>query len=333
MAPLPRRLGWVPLGLCLLGYLLAGVATAQQVADPNFDAAVAKAAYASRHPKVLFDEAHRNFHTTDRRYKPFADLIRNDGYEVTPNKQAFSAETLVGYNILVIANAVGAEGAEAYEAPAFTEQECDAVAEWVRAGGALLLIADHAPFGSAAENLAKRFGVDMSKGHTIDRAHADQESGNPSWIFYTGDHGLLADHSIIRGRDTTEQVNRVMTFTGQSLKGPEGSAALLRLADTAKDRPSPTAAEVQAAIEKAQAQGGGAISLAMPADRIVSAAGRAQGVALQFGNGRVVVLAEAAMLSAQLIGPEKQPFGMNRPGLDNRQLALNVLHWLSGLLN
>jgi hypothetical protein len=26
------------------------------------------------------------------------------------------------------------------------------------------------------------------------------------------------------------------------------------------------------------------------------------------------------------------PFGMNRPGIDNRQLALNIMHWLSGLL-
>lgn len=40
---------------------------------------------------------------------------------------------------------------------------------------ALLLIADHAPFGAAAETLAKRFGVDMSKGHTMDNNNYDQE--------------------------------------------------------------------------------------------------------------------------------------------------------------
>jgi hypothetical protein len=63
-----------------------------------------------------------------------------------------------------------------------------------------------------------------------------------------------------------------------------------------------------------------------------SAAGRAQGIALKFGKGRVVVLAEAAMMSAQLAGPERRKFGMNRPGIDNRQMALNIMHWLSGLL-
>ena len=52
---------------------------------------------------------------------------------------------------------------------------------------------------------------------------------------------------------------------------------------------------------------------------------------MNFGKGHVVVLGEAAMLSAQLAGPNGNPFGMNRPGIDNRQLALNIMHWLSGL--
>jgi hypothetical protein len=66
-------------------------------------------------------------------------------------------------------------------------------------------------------------------------------------------------------------------------------------------------------------------------DRI-SAAGRAQGIVLTAGKGRIVVMGEAAMLSAQMAGPNGMKFGMNRPGIDNRQLALNIMHWLSGLL-
>jgi hypothetical protein len=61
-----------------------------------------------------------------------------------------------------------------------------------------------------------------------------------------------------------------------------------------------------------------------------SAAGRAQGVALELGKGRVVVLAEAAMMTAQ-VGQDGHPFGMNVPGNDDRQLAVNILHWLSRL--
>jgi len=334
--------------LCVLLLVVTTGTLGQQVADPNFDAKVAHPAHTEKHPKVLFDEAHLNFHTPEGRYKPFVDLITNDGYQVTPNKEKFQKKVLEGYDILVIANALGAQGPAGYDTPAFTEEECDVVRDWVREDGSLLLIADHAPFGVAADNLAKRFGVEMSKGYTTDSANSDKESGNPGFLVFTRESGLLADHPITQGRDSTERINRVITFTGQSLKGPEGSAAFLKLADTATDTPPPSAADVQAAIAKAQTEtkppahlspsqplppGAVAIPVPQPAGAKVSAAGRAQGIALKVGKGRVVVLGEAAMLSAQVAGPEKRPVGLNHPGIDNRQLALNIMHWLSGLLN
>lgn len=283
---------------------------AQQIADPNFDAKVAKPAYTKSGPKVLFDEAHNNFHTASGRYKPFADLITNDGYQVTANTQKFSEQNLKGFDILVISNALGAPRMNQPEAsnPAFTDAECDAVRDWVRGGGALLLIADHAPMGAANQILAQRFSVDMSKMFTIDSKNYDVESNNVGFIVYTRESGRLADHPITRGRNDSERINKIITFTGQSLKGPGDSVAFLKLGDTAAD--------------------------AMPGVNTnpASAAGRAQGIAMSFGKGRVVVLGEAAMLSAQLAGPNKMAFGMNRPGIDNRQLALNIMHWLSGLL-
>jgi hypothetical protein len=281
-----------------------------QIADPNFDAKVAKPAYTKKHPRVLFDEAHNNFHTASGRYKPFADLITNDGYEITPNNQKFSADTLKGYDILLISNALGAQRMNAPDAgnPAFTDQECDAVRDWVKGGGALLLIADHAPMGAANQILGQRFGVDMSKMFTADEQNFDKESENPGFIVYTRESGRLADHPITRGRNEAERVNKIIAFTGQSLKGPADSVAFMKLADSAQDL--------------------------MPGQnsKPISAAGRAQGIAMKFSKGRVVVLGEAAMLSAQLAGPNRMPFGMNRPGIDNRQLALNIVHWLSRLL-
>ncbi|TCJ18631.1 hypothetical protein EPD60_03785 [Flaviaesturariibacter flavus] len=54
----------------------------------------------------------------------------------------------------------------------------------------------------------------------------------------------------------------------------------------------------------------------------------AQGLALNAGKGRAVVLGEAALLGAQL-NRDGSKVGMNyNPG--NRQLALNLLHWLAG---
>lgn len=285
-------------------------AIAQQIADPNFDAKVAHPAYTKNGPRALFDEAHNNFHTASGRYKPFADLITNDGFQVTPNKQKFSADVLKGYDILVISNALGAARMNLPEAsnPAFTDAECDAVRDWVKAGGALLLIADHAPMGAANQILAQRFDVNMSKMFTLDAQNYDKDSNNPGFIVYTRESGRLADTAITRGRNDSERVNKIITFTGQSLKGPPDSIAFLKLADSAED--------------------------AMPGVNTnpASAAGRTQGLAMNFGKGRVVVLGEAAMLSAQLSGATGKPFGMNRAGIDNRQLALNIVHWLSGLL-
>ena len=249
----------------------------------------------------------------------------------------------------MISNALGAERMGAPEAsnPAFSDAECDAVRDWVKGGGALLLIADHAPMGAANQILARRFDVDMRSSYTNDSANHDKETGSNSFLVYTRDNGLLIDHPITKGRDVSERINSVMTFTGQSLKGPSGSVAFLKLADTAKDVPAPSQADIQAAIEKAR-QGGqtqaplpGGMNLPPGATAVrvqpskqaaISAAGRAQGIVFGFGKGRVVVLGEAAMLSAQLSGPGGMKFGMNRPGIDNRQLALNIVHWLSGLL-
>lgn len=289
--------------------LMAVVTFGQQIADPNFDAKVTRPAYTKKHPKVLFDEAHFNFHTAAGRYKPFADFITNDGYQVTPNKEKFEKKKLEGYEILIIANAQDSAGTDN---PAFSEQECDAVSNWVKSGGSLLLIADHQPWGAAAANLAKRFAVEMKSAFTIDPSNYDQELGKlfgdagQGILIFRRDTGLVADHPITRGRDEKERINRVTTFVGQSLKGAAGSISFLKLA--------PTALDVQRSGER------------------LSAGGRSQGIALSFGRGRVVVLGEAAMLSAQVVGREKTQIGMNRAGIDNRQLALNIMHWLSGLL-
>ena len=284
--------------------------TGGQMADPDFNAKVDKPAYKKSGPKILFDEAHHNFHTATGRYKPFADLITNDGYQIVSNTQKFSPTVLNGYRILVISNALGTAlmGDPKAANPAFTDAESDVVRDWVLGGGSLLLIADHAPMGSANQILGQRFGVDMSKMYTVDPENSDRDSQSPSFIVYTRESGRLADHPVTRGRNESERVNKVIAFTGQSLKGPADSFAFMKLADTAKD--------------------------GMPGVNInpVSAAGRSQGIAMKFGKGKVIVLGEAGMLSAQVVGAQRMKFGMNRPGIDNRQLALNIMHWLSGLL-
>jgi hypothetical protein len=287
-------------------------------ADRDFDASVSTPAYGTPHPLVLIDEAHNNCHTADGRYKPFAELLRNDGYEVKPNSSPFSEKSLRDATILVIANARGTN--DLNDAPAFTDAECTSVHAWVRGGGALLLITDHYPMGSAARKLGERFGVSMSGGSVEDTLHYDVASEDWTQLVFEREDSLLLAHPITEGRDASERIERVMTFMGQSLSGPAGSVSFLRLSSDAVDR----APNVQVDRD------GDDTRVTVTQGAATSAAGRAQGLAFEYGRGRVVILGEAAMLTAQRRNDRQ--FGMQLPGIDNKQLALNVMHWLSRIL-
>lgn len=323
----PRVLSrlFATMSLLQLALLQSGnVAHAQVLSDPGFDPSAAHPTFTAEHPRVAVDEAHHNYHTIEGRYRPFAQLLTSDGYKVTSSDAVFDASTLAGIDVLVIANAMGGNGPVDGAKPAFLPTEGDAVEKWVRAGGALLVIADHAPFGSAAHDLAIRFGVDMGRGYVFDPQHAD---GNPTFLVFSADNGLLGDHPILRGHSESEHVHRIVAFTGQSLSIPSGATVLMKLA--------PSAFEVDSGATGMAMVASGHGSGSDPGSR--SDAGRAQGVALAFDHGRVVVIGEAALFSAQVLKSQRpgQPdlhFGMNAPGNDDKQFVLNVLHWLSGNL-
>ncbi len=303
-------------------------ASAQQIADSTFRAVVERPAYVTSHPKVVIDEAHSNFHTADGRYKPFAELLRNDGYRVERGTGAFRADSLADARVLVIANALAPDATRDTSGSAFTDEECLVVRNWVERGGSLLLIADHTPFGAAAAKLASQFGVEMGEGYVFDIDHS--EAGDPTTLVFARKNGLLGDHPILRGRRESEGIERVVTFTGQSLGVPAGAKALLMLSPDACE--AATGAGVRAAYDAAMAKTERDTTACHPVR------GRAQAIAMTFGEGKVVVLGEAAMFSAQVArfgaghGPRERKVGMGVPGNDDKQFALNVMHWLSGLL-
>jgi len=305
--------------LCLV---VPSVAGAQQMADSTYHPVVARPAFTDHHPRVLFDEAHHNFHTLDGRYRPFADLLRSDGCALTPNTEPFSVRTLERHDLLVIANASGDDldrgTEETIARSAFTRREIEAVWDWVQAGGSLFLIADHAPFGGAAAELAARLGVDMSQGYTSDSLQAAFGMQSQTFIEFTREAGSLGEHPVTNGRSEEERIDKIVAFTGQSLRGPKGSTSLMRLSDAAIDVPA-----------AAMRDRGNTEAIRRAA---VSAKGRSMGVAFPLGKGRVVVLAEAGMLTAQVVRtPDGRllKFGMNRPGNENQQFALNTVRWLA----
>lgn len=301
--------------LCAVLVLLLASAPlfAQQVADTQFKPRIDNPAYPSgKGPVVLIDEAHHNFHTANGRYKPFADLLRRDGYRVIESSKKFSREALKDAQILVIANALSEKNlnrAALPVHPAFTDEEIDAVRGWVENGGSLLLIADHLPWPGAAAKLANEFGFLFADGF----AFTSQGSGI---IKFSAEDKTLLDHPIVRGSNEKETVQSVMTFAGQAFR-------VRREADV---QPLLVFGDDTLLLMPTEAWKFSQQTPRLPAY------GMLQGATVKHGSGRVAVFGEAAMFTAQL-SKEKKPMGMNHPGAkENARFLLNVMHWLSGKL-
>jgi hypothetical protein len=307
------RCGWTCAAAMLA--LAAMPADAQQVPDSAFAPAIARPAFAQgAGPIVLVDEAHTNFHTTDGRYYAFAQLLRADGYAVRGLRETFTPTSLAGARVLVIANALNARNESDWILPtpsAFTREEIAAVEAWVREGGSLLLIADHHPFPGAADVLGAAFGVAMGNGFAYDST--EQQS---RFRFSRG-NGLLAEHAITNGRGGAERVDSVDSFTGQAFRVMRGDA-----------QPLLTLGAGTVLLMPEVAWQFSPLTPRMRADGLL------HGAVLRHGRGRVAVFGEAAMFSAQLAGPDRRPMGMNDPTApQNVQFLLNVVHWLTGVLD
>jgi len=296
--------------LALLSAAFALTANAQQVPDTEFKPPITKPLFKpGEGPVVLIDEAHYNFHTASGRYQTFADLLRRDGFVVRGSNGKFSKMTLSAGRVMVIANALHESNQSNWSPPnpsAFSKDEISAVKAWVADGGSLLLIADHLPFPGAAGELARAFGITFNNGYAF-------EQGNSGPISFTPESGLNMKHPILQGRDESERVTKIVTFTGSAFQIEQGE-------------PLMTFSE-------------NAISL-MPrafGERFTPETPRTgignwhQGAVIKFGKGRVAVFGEAAMFSAQLAGPNRAPMGMNAPEASrNPQFLLNVMHWMAG---
>ena len=302
--------------ILILTAALLAIAGKPAEQDADFDAHVENPAYQQAGPRVCIDEAHRNHHTLDGRYAPLARLLENDGYRLMANQGAFEPEALGRCDVLVIANAKGVED-EADSA--FTAEEIAAVHKWVAGGGSLLLIADHAPFGLAATDLSAAFGIQMAGLYLKDETHSQPDLPGPYFLRFESAQGMIGDHPITQGRNDSDEIAVVLTFGGQALDDPKRLATpLLLLSEDAMIVSKP-------GVEDAEEW---------------SAAGMSHALALELEKGRVVVVGEAGLFSAQVIrgetaekmGLEEFRFGMTRDDTDDRQFVLNVFHWLSGLL-
>jgi hypothetical protein len=300
-------------GILLSGIVLvaaASIVQARQAPDLEYKPPLPRPAYElGNGPRVAIDEAHQNYHTAAGRYQPFAGLLQRDGYRVDGLGKALSSDSLIGVDVLVIANALNERNVKDWSLPtpsAFTKDEIAAVRAWVEKGGALFLIVDHMPFPGAASDLASAFGVEFSNGFAVSKP-----TEQPATFTFRQGTGLK-ESAVTRGRGDQESVTIVATFVGSAFKPPKDAIPVLVFSANFVSLKPDKAWQFTAATPRESLEGW------------------CQGAVMKVGNGRVAVFGEAAMFSAQLAGPSQQKMGMNAPeAKQNHQLLVNVLHWLT----
>lgn len=273
-------------------------------------------------PKVFLDEGHNNYQTIADRYMGFAQALEADGASVSPFREKFTAQSLAQVDVLVICNALNDKNAKEkkeinkWKLPtpsAFTPAEIEAVHAWVKAGGSLLLIADHMPFPGAATEMASGFGVVMQNNFAFDAAFTYKPGDMNLMTYYKKPPkpsvGKLFKHKISHG------IDHVVTFTGSGFRMKPGikHARILQLGEG-----SNTAWPTDHVD----------ISMSTP---FSAGVGLLQGATLPYGKGKVGVFGEASMFSVNYaFWADNYPLGFHNPeAADNQQFLLNVIHWLA----
>jgi hypothetical protein len=277
--------------------------------DTEFDVSVSEPKLKTIKPKILFDEAHKNHHKIKTTYRPFADLITNDGCLINSTNKPISNTALENTDIYIIATAMGKE--DPGEKSPFIQSEIDEVEKWVQNGGSLLLITEHFPFGSAMSPLLNRFGVQVHNGYSEDTLLNNKEVRD-ALLFTKSKGNLNPTHPIL------ENVERLNTFTGASVKGDSTWTQLLIFTPNAQNF------NVKVDVKK----NGSDITTSVEYADFYPATGYSQGICKQYGNGKIIVLAESAFLTAQ-IDKNGIRYGMNTPNEDNKQFVLNMIRWLA----
>jgi hypothetical protein len=279
--------------------------------DQSFRYIIKNPAYPEgKGPVVLIDEAHNNFHTAVSTYLPFANLLKQDGYVVERAKEKISTGLLSSGTIYVIADAQPPFNRG--DPPTFFEEEIQILNDWVKKSGALFVITDHMPDPGAIEDLAFSFGIEVSNGYVMQ----GPPPGRTGPTLFQKTDGSLADHPITEGRGPDEQVRQVATFAGSAFRCEEGFDAILILGDGFRSWIPKEYHKFPAGTPN------------------IDVSGWYQGGVRAYGKGQIAFFAEAAMFTAQVFDNGRIKAGMNHPlGMDNARLLLNIVHWLSGLLN
>ncbi len=250
-----------------------------------------------------------------------AETLTQDGYVVRELSTRFDEASLAGVSIVISKNPLSAYNRDNWNLPtpsAFSRGEIELLHNWVLSGGAILLQIEHMPIPGAAEELLSRFNFEISNGFALDERSLhgyDEEVIHAAGrVSFRRSDRSLADHPITNGRTIAERVDSIETSVGSAFRLPPDGESLLTFGPSFVSLLPESSWEFDDTTPR-QAIGGW------------SQAGVAR-----VGLGRIAVLGDSWLLRSAL-EEEDSEMGPAYEESQNPQFTLNVVYWLSGLLD
>lgn len=276
--------------------------------DSEFAPRVVNPFFKDNHPIVLIDQGHNELGAKDGRYAPLEALLKSDGFDLKKSNGKITPASLKGVRVFYVSAAQG-EVVNGKVTSVFTDHEIAVVEKWVKQGGSLLLMADHAPIGNAIHAFAEKFGFKVSDGEVNDQKNFFPALSDASHLLFTRENHLIQDHPITNGKNPNQQLKKVVAYSGQAVKGPSGSKIILALAPSAYSYFSQDSSKVPLEADYSEA------------------------ISARYGRGRIVVFGDGTVFTSKIQLKKKQNEGMNRTDTDNVQMATNTFRWLAGALD
>jgi hypothetical protein len=187
---------------------------------------------------VIFDEAHSEawtirpelagrmqpVHPADASYARAAELLTGHAFSVAANTDPLDGGVLDDCDLLVIAHPSDPrwESTTGVGSPELTTAEQDAIQEFVRGGGGLIVLGEteQDKYGNNVNDLLERFHLRLRNDTVQDYEHCD---GAPSWI-----HGELVDGGRGSDGDLLAGVSAACFYRATTIESRNGARVLAR---------------------------------------------------------------------------------------------------------
>ncbi len=248
--------------------------------------------------RVLFDESHSEAwtirreiagaiqpsHSDDSSLSRAADALTRREFEVAAHTDGpLDAEALVDVAVLVIAHPSDPKWEATVDggSPLLADAEIEAIEAFVRDGGGLIVLgeSEQEKYGNNVNQLLARFGIEIATATVQDYEHHYGDA--PSWILAS--LGGRPDTRATAGGDPLAGVEAACFYRAGVLETRNGARVIARSQSTASIPDAPLAAT------------------------------------LEYGQGRLVVLADSDLFGDDCIGE-----------LDHEALWLNLVYWSAG---